>query len=115
MQPRAAQADKGDDSWPYARANERANSFLQREGLMRFAVLSTVLVLQIGLSIPAGAQTAAGSAPAGKPTIVPIDRTHVRLALPERAAQAQARPRGAAPGAAGARSAPLLPPAAKAR
>ncbi len=82
---------------------------------MRIATVWLTLMFQLGLALPTHAQTATvdGSTSSRKLTIVPIDRTHVRLALPERSAQAQARPRAAAAGATSARSAPVMPPAVR--
>ncbi len=80
---------------------------------MRIASVCLMLaILHVAFSLPASAQATATDK---KLTLVPIDRTHVRLALPERSKQAQARPHGAAAGAASARSAPLLPPTVKAQ
>ena len=76
---------------------------------MRIGALCVVLMLQLGLSLPASAQTN------GKLTVVPLDRTHVRLALPERTAQAKARPRTSTSPGPGARGVPVLPPAVNAQ
>jgi hypothetical protein len=57
---------------------------------MRAVVMFVALVLPIGLVIPLGTLDAASNgpppapAPAGQPVFVPIDRTHVLLALPPR-------------------------------
>lgn len=83
---------------------------------MRFAVVP-VLVLQIGLAMLAGAQSKAATegAPAGRLILIPIDRTRVLLALPERPPQAQPRPRASASPAPAARALPILPPAVRAQ
>ncbi len=81
---------------------------------MRVVGMSLMLGFQIGLSIPAGAQTAAGAAPPGEPTIVPLDRTHVLLALPQHPPRARPRPRASASPAPAARAFAILPPAASA-
>ncbi len=84
---------------------------------MRAVAISLILVLQTGLVLLAGVPDAAadGSSAVGKPTIVPIDRTHVRLALPERPPQSQPRSRAPASPAPAGLSAPLLPPAVRAQ
>jgi hypothetical protein len=74
---------------------------------MHKAAIPLILVLQAGLSFPAGAQA---TAPAGKPTVVPIDGTRVLLALPRsqptNVTQGQAR--GHSP-----KAVPIRRPAAK--
>ncbi len=83
---------------------------------MRAAVMSMVLVLQTGIVVLAGVldATADGST-SGKPTVVPIDRTRLLLALPERPPQAQPRPRASASPAAASQAFPILAPAPGAR
>ena len=79
---------------------------------MRIASVCLMLaILHVAFSLPASAQATATDK---KLTLVPIDCTHVRLALPERSARVQARPRAATSGAPAA-SAPVLPPAVRAQ
>lgn len=83
---------------------------------MRIVLVGLVFALQTILALLAGVGNAAADASgSGKPTIVPIERTRVLLALPERPPQAQPGPGASASQAPGSRGVPIVRPAVSPR
>lgn len=109
--------------WLGAADPPSCNLAKQREIMMRVMVMLFAFVLPIGLVAPLGTSDAASNAPtpapaaAGQPIFVPIDRTHVLLALPPRpSADGAQRQSGAgtfvspSSGAGGSATMPIYPP-----